>query len=663
MTQANCLSFTSRLLFDMSLSYYSNEMDEEQIEMMTRTCPNCRRTLSSATVLAHHIENYCRYRHGKNARQSAVARQSVSVNGLARDYEMMSSYVVYDVERWLFAEETLVKRVFDKIDDFLVKGRLVLKAWFVKRNPATFEVLRREMIYVSSLPADIVHDFQHWYNRHTAGIIKNLESFQRRDSNLEFDGVEALVIKVNLLHNLSGRSFFKLPDILNRKKAVINVDAPNSCFKYALLSILHYSNIKDNRNRISKYSPWLDELDFGDVDASEVHIKRDVPKIEKLNKLKINIHVWEKGLQGCVYNDHKVLADKTINLLLVVGSDSKENLEEHFQWCARGRLQIEQPPKQTKFSYNALHKELSPVKVLYADIEAFIHEDTHYPAAISSYEVWHPHLTSIKQNRTKLNSWSGEDCIVDFLRYLDDSAQVQHRYDNKMTRLGMNLTIQQQRDFDSCTHCPRCNIKFNETIYKKVRDHDHITGKFRSALCHKCNSKLHVSRRTLPVIFHNFKNYDAHQLIKHGLSKFKHWQLDIIPETKEKYMTLRARIPVELTREGKQVYFNVVFLDSYQFMSSSLASLVNNLDSLPFTEVLQPDYPNLTNETIKRKGVFPYSYFNSLSKLQESCLPPRSAFRNDLLAAKSARRRTIGLLRHHGKSLIVNVSGTISWPT
>ena len=688
MTQANCLSFTSRLLFDMSLSYYSNEMDEEQIEMMTRTCPNCRRTLSSATVLAHHIENYCRYRHGKNARQSAVARQrqvaeiddgedlqnegshisqmNVSVNGLARDYEMMSSYVVYDVERWLFAEETLVKRVFDKIDDFLVKGRLVLKAWFVKRNPATFEVLRREMIYVSSLPADIVHDFQHWYNRHTAGIIKNLESFQRRDSNLEFDGVEALVIKVNLINNLSGRSFFKLPDILNRKKAVINVDAPNSCFKYALLSILHYSNIKDNRNRISKYSPWLDELDFGDVDASEVHIKRDVPKIEKLNKLKINIHVWEKGLQGCVYNDHKVLADKTINLLLVVGSEgerhycgipslsrlyyhdkntgnmqhmcercirsfySKENLEEHFQWCARGRLQIEQPPKQTKFSYNALHKELSPVKVLYADIEAFIHEDTHYPAAISSYEVWHPHLTSIKQNSTKLNSWSGEDCIVDFLRYLDDSAQVQHRYDNKMTRLGMNLTIQQQRDFDSCTHCPRCNIKFNETIYKKVRDHDHITGKFRSALCHKCNSKLHVSRRTLPVIFHNFKNYDAHQLIKHGLSKFKHWQLDIIPETKEKYMTLRARIPVELTREGKQVYFNVVFLDSYQFMSSSLASLVNNLDSLPFTEVLQPDYPNLTNETIKRKGVFPYSYFNSLSKLQESCLPPRSAFRNDL---------------------------------
>ena len=95
-------------------------------------------------------------------------------------------------------------------------------------------------------------------------------------------------------------------------------------------------------------------------------------------------------------------------------------------------------------------------------------------------------------------------------------------------------------------------------------------------------------------------------------------------------MNITARIPVDKTKEGKTVFFNVAFLDSFQFMSSSLASLVNNLDSLPFTEMLKRDYPNLTNETIKRKGVFPYSYFDSLSKLQESSLPSREAFLNDL---------------------------------
>ncbi len=573
---------------------------------------------------------------------------------------------VHDVQRWLLAEEALVRRVYDLMDEYLVRGRLVLRAWFVKRNPATNEVLRREMLYLSSLPAESIHDFHLWYTRHVSGINKNLEELCKRDSDLEFDEVEALDIKFNILQNLSGRAFFELPDNLKRMLAVINVRVNKECFKYALLSILHYADVKTNRNLPHKYKEWLDELNFGNVDASDVHIKRDVPEIEKLNKIKINIHVWEKGLQGCVYNDPKVLADKTVNLLLVVGSQgerhycgipslsrlyyhtknthkmqhmcercirsfsSKNLLEEHFQWCSRGRLQVERLPKQTKFSYNAFHKELSPLKVIYADIESYIKEDTHYPAAIASYEVWHAQINTQRQNTAKVNSWSGEDCIVDFLRYLDETAQAQHRHDNKMTRQAMILSTQQQKDFDACTHCPRCGAQFNNITHKKARDHDHISGKFRSALCHPCNSKLHLTRRTLPVIFHNFKCYDAHQIIKHGLGKFKHWQLSVIPQTKEKFMTLIARIPVETTREGKLVYFTVAFLDSYQFMSSSLASLVNNLDSLPFAEVLKRDYPNLTNDSIQRKGVFPYSYFNSLSKLQESSLPARSAFRNDL---------------------------------
>ena len=64
-------------------------------------------------------------------------------------------------------------------------------------------------------------------------------------------------------------------------------------------------------------------------------------------------------------------------------------LEEHYQWCASGRLQIEQPPKHEQLTYNALHKELSPLKVIYADIESYIHQDTHYQAAISSLSLIH----------------------------------------------------------------------------------------------------------------------------------------------------------------------------------------------------------------------------------------------------------------------------------
>ena len=126
-----------------------------------------------------------------------------------------------------------------------------------------------------------------------------------------------------------------------------------------------------------------------------------------------------------------------------------------------------------------------------------------------------------------------------------------------MTYVGMTLTSEEEGEFNSCTVCPRCDKEFNKDTRKKVRDHCHITGKFRSALCHDCNRKLRLTRRTLPVVFHNFKCYDAHQIIKHGIGKFKHWQLEVIPQTKEKFMSLRAKVPVDKTKEGNNVYFTI----------------------------------------------------------------------------------------------------------
>jgi len=633
---------------------------------------------------------YCRYRNDKKAKQKAkcknvvveiddgdfdfwsdnneylASRTKISLNGRVRDYEVLSVATTYDVASYLSEAEEIVQTVFDQFSGYLVRGRMVMRANFVRRDPATLEVMHRDVLYLSSLSADFIHDCHPWYERHSLAIINNLDSLIKKASNLELESLDALELKFNLLDNLSGHAYFKLPPKLQRLQAVVNVDTNKDCFNYAMLSILHYKDISKNRCRSSKYEQWLEELTFGDVDPTNVHSRSDVPKIEKLNNIKINIHVWEKGqLQGCIYNNPRVLADKTVNLLLVVNSQgerhyvgitslsrlynhtqatrhthhvcdrcvrffkTEQEVDTHYQWCSRGRLQIEQMPKQTNFTYTSFHKELSPLKVIYADIESYIQENIHYPAAIASYEVFHTTLTQ-QQNNTNIKSWSGEDCIINFLHYLEEVVTKQHRRDCKMTRQAMILTTQQEKDFEACTHCPKCNKQFDDSSHKKVRDHDHISGKFRSALCHTCNSRLHFTRRTLPVVFHNFKCYDAHQIIKHGLGKFKNWQLNVIPQTKEKYMSLTARIPVEKTKQGKLVFFNVTFLDSFQFMSSSLAKLTNNLDSLPFTDVLRQGYPNINNETVRRKGVFPYSYFDSLSRLQETSLPPRDAFTNDL---------------------------------
>ena len=209
--------------------------------------------------MKRHQEQYCRYRQGKKARKPAVdcqlttavidddeefrsdtvtvKRTQCAVNGHARTYEMVPRGVVHDAERWLIDNESMVSCVHDALSEFLVKGHMVLKARFVKRNPATGVVLQRDEFYMSSLSADVVYDFEQWYSRHTIAIINNFEAFCRRDSSLELECVESLIINFNLFPNLSGRGSFQLPQKLKNMNAVINVNCKDSCFKYALLSL------------------------------------------------------------------------------------------------------------------------------------------------------------------------------------------------------------------------------------------------------------------------------------------------------------------------------------------------------------------------------------------------------------------------------------------
>ena len=93
---------------------------------------------------------------------------------------------------------------------------------------------------------------------------------------------------------------------------------------------------------------------------------------------------------------------------------------------------------------------------------------------------------------------------------------------------------------------------------------------------------------------------------------------------------MTVKVPVDKTKEDKNIFFDIKFLDSFQFMASSLASLANNLDKFPETELLKKEYPNLTQDLIMRKGVFPYAYFDHLNKLNETCLPSIDKFKNDL---------------------------------
>ena len=58
---------------------------------------------------------------------------------------------------------------------------------------------------------------------------------------------------------------------------------------------------------------------------------------------------------------------------------------------------------------------------------------------------------------------------------------------------------------------------FGDDENRKVRDHCHVTGKYRGAAHSYCNLQLGVKpdKTIIPVVFHNLRGYDSH-LIMHA---------------------------------------------------------------------------------------------------------------------------------------------------
>ena len=70
---------------------------------------------------------------------------------------------------------------------------------------------------------------------------------------------------------------------------------------------------------------------------------------------------------------------------------------------------------------------------------------------------------------------------------------------------------------------------------KKVKDHDHLTRKYRGSVHSNCNINLRLTKKVL-VIFHNLRGYGSH-LIMQEIDKLD-TEINVIPNGFEKYMAL-----------------------------------------------------------------------------------------------------------------------------
>ena len=537
-------------------------------------------------------------------------------------------------------------------------------------------------------------DLSNQYNTMTSRIFELIQNFQNRGSGWQFDRVEHLDININPYNPLSASSYIPLPKKLADKKAIINVknEKDNECFKWAVTSAVFTQ--KKNAERLSKQMredsekfDWagiefpvsLKQIDkFENNNPYAINVlgyegvvyplrlsKKNEQSCEQVINLLLiandetNHFCWIKNMSRLIsseVNNHQHAIHICYRCLN--SFHSEKSLEKHTEYCQNNEeVKIEMPmfkddkgkflgPKYIFFK-NYYKKQRVPF-VVYADFECFTEKiDTCQPKEGKSFtNQYQKHRPSgfsylikcfddnlLSPKLVQYTAESPNDNIPQlFIESLEED--IKEIYNRFKKPKKMVMTAKDKINYKKATICHICERGIpkegDDPRFKKVRDHCHLTGKFRGAAHDMCNLKYRLPK-FYPVIFHNLSGYDSHLFIKNlGKSEGK---IGCIPNNEEKYISFSKHILVDRFKnkkgEEKEVIREIRFIDSFKFMATSLDSLVKNLPKESFKNLTE-FYEGKQLDLIKRKGVFPYDWFDSFNRLSTDHLPPKESFHSKL---------------------------------
>ena len=356
-----------------------------------------------------------------------------------------------------------------------------------------------------------------------------------------------------------------------------------------------------------------------------------------------NHYVLIKDFNKFMYNQTKHEHRKYFCMHCLQCFSREDVLTEHKNNCIliNGKQAIQMPEKGHIVNFKNYYKQLPVPFVIYADFEAITEKVLGcQPNTEKSYtDAYQKHtdcgygykvVCCYDNEYTKpVQIHRGENAVFKFMENMLEEVNWCKSIINKHFNKPLIMTKENKRDFKKATKCYICDKPYNNNDIR-VRDHCHITGEFRGSAHQDCNLKLRINpdKIKIPVIFHNLRGYDSHFIMQQiGKIAIEHiyknkrgeeCQMDInaIPNNMEKYMAFML---------GK----HLVFLDSFQFMSSSLDNLAKNLPNEAF-KYTQEEFKKDQFELMKQKGIYPYDYMDSFEKFHEKQLPSKEEFHSIL---------------------------------
>ena len=251
---------------------------------------------------------------------------------------------------------------------------------------------------------------------------------------------------------------------------------------------------------------------------------------------------------------------------------SKNTLIKHIARC-----QNQQPTNITFSKKDHLkiedhHMKVSvPIRV-YADFERINHSQStaklasHDPRVLFKQVPIAVEYYLVSPFGNYYYSYFGVNCVTWFVNEMLTSEKIASNYFK--TNLELEITPQEKGSFQFAEERWLCEQPFTEGTegaWRKVRDHDHLTGKYRGAVHNRCNINCkQKSSSFVPIFFHNFSGYGCHLIFEELLTQaYKTgYEPKIIPKSMENYVSIQVGC--------------LGFLDSYRFLSSNLDKLVKS---------------------------------------------------------------------------------------
>ena len=543
---------------------------------------------------------------------------------------------------------------------YAFKFQIRLKAFLEKFSFENNKLIKIEAWFPSNTYTvlDSIH-IRKKINTAIRDIYKRYDSFVQRGSGWVLKKVSKFSVSIMKFKLFQGGCLSALlPRELRKKRCCVSIKniPKNKCFFYCVAAALCENTTKKNKYRKSNQHDRIIELLPFDNMEGPVSI-REIKYLEKNSCVSVNVYGYDKipypyyisefvkklyHVDVLLHNNHYYL----IRNMSTFASGEKNNRRKcyvcqyclcyfvkkerydlHVELCVKGGHQYEFPHKDAAQLNFSNYSNIVPASfVMYCDLEAMITKEVkvnrgkiqtksvHVPVAVGAITVCRPK----KEFGSLPMIYTGADCIDVLLQFIQSEVS---RVSNILKNVCVPCVMRPEDKYmhKHAKHCFMCRKKFSDFHHlDKVRDHCHLSGKFRYTLCSTCNLTRAKRPPEIHLFFHGLSNYDSHFIIQ-KLYNFSSTEIKIIPKNTEKYLSFSVGC--------------VHFKDSYQFLSESLAVLVQNLmDKGPdhFVYVNKFIKDDEQRELLKQKGIFPYNYMKDVRVLRKKHLPKKEEFFNDL---------------------------------